>query len=64
MEQVLVEQLKLKQLHSEDISILDLRFVNQLIKILFNRVIKKYNEWYVFSDSQNKVELLVLFLKF
>lgn len=43
-----------EQLHSEDITILDLRFVKPIDKELLKELSKKFNEWYVFSDSQKQ----------
>ncbi|MFY4842876.1 transketolase C-terminal domain-containing protein, partial [Aliarcobacter butzleri] len=39
-------------LHNEDITIEDLRFVKPLDKKLLLELTKKYNDWYIFSDSQ------------
>lgn len=41
-------------LHAEDISILDLRFVKPIDKETLIELSKKYNDWYVFSDSQKQ----------
>ncbi len=41
-------------LHSEDIAILDLRFVKPIDKDTLIELSKKYNEWYIFSDSQKQ----------
>ncbi len=43
-----------EKLHKEDIAVLDLRFVKPLDKELLTKLSKKYNEWYVFSDSQKQ----------
>lgn len=43
-----------ESLHSEDISILDLRFVKPLDRDCLVELAKKYNDWYVFSDSQKQ----------
>lgn len=41
-------------LHSEDIAILDLRFVKPLDKKTLKELSSKYNDWYIFSDSQKQ----------
>ncbi len=41
-------------LHEEDIAILDLRFVKPIDKDTLVELSKKYNDWYVFSDSQKQ----------
>jgi 1-deoxy-D-xylulose-5-phosphate synthase len=41
-------------LHEEDITILDLRFVKPIDKDTLVELSKKYNDWYVFSDSQKQ----------
>ncbi|WP_072679772.1 1-deoxy-D-xylulose-5-phosphate synthase [Arcobacter sp. LA11] len=41
-----------EKLHKEDIAVLDLRFVKPLDKEKLKELSKKYNDWYVFSDSQ------------
>lgn len=43
-----------QKLHSEDIAILDLRFVKPLDKKTLRELSLKYNDWYVFSDSQKQ----------
>ena len=43
-----------ESLHSEDIAILDLRFVKPLDRDCLVELAKKYNDWYVFSDSQKQ----------
>ncbi len=43
-----------QELHNEDIAILDLRFVKPLDKELLKQLSKKYDDWYVFSDSQKQ----------
>ena len=43
-----------ESLHSEDIAILDLRFVKPIDKDTLIELSKEYNEWYVFSDSQKQ----------
>lgn len=39
-------------LHSENITILDLRFVKPIDKETLIELSKKYDDWYIFSDSQ------------
>ncbi|MDY0051126.1 MAG: 1-deoxy-D-xylulose-5-phosphate synthase [Aliarcobacter sp.] len=41
-------------LHKDDIAILDLRFVKPIDKDILVELSKKYDEWYVFSDSQKQ----------
>ncbi|GGD31301.1 1-deoxy-D-xylulose-5-phosphate synthase [Malaciobacter pacificus] len=41
-------------LHSEDITILDLRFVKPIDKKTLVELSSKYDDWYVFSDSQKQ----------
>ncbi|MDN5050963.1 1-deoxy-D-xylulose-5-phosphate synthase [Aliarcobacter butzleri] len=41
-------------LHNEDITVVDLRFVKPLDKNLLVELSKKYNDWYIFSDSQKQ----------
>ena len=41
-------------LHEDDIAILDLRFVKPIDKDMLIELSKKYNDWYVFSDSQKQ----------
>ena len=41
-------------LHEEDIAILDLRFVKPIDKDMLIELSKKYENWYVFSDSQKQ----------
>lgn len=43
-----------EKLHEEDIAIVDLRFVKPLDKKLLVELSKKYNDWYIFSDSQKQ----------
>ena len=43
-----------EQLHDEDISVLDLRFVKPLDKELLKDLSSKYDDWYIFSDSQKQ----------
>ena len=41
-------------LHKDDIAILDLRFVKPIDKDMLIELSKKYDDWYVFSDSQKQ----------
>lgn len=41
-------------LHKDDIAILDLRFVKPIDKETLVELSKKYDDWYVFSDSQKQ----------
>ena len=41
-------------LHADDIAILDLRFVKPIDKTMLIELSKKYDEWYIFSDSQKQ----------
>ncbi len=41
-----------EKLHEDDIAILDLRFVKPLDENKLTELSKKYDDWYVFSDSQ------------
>ncbi|WP_417328491.1 1-deoxy-D-xylulose-5-phosphate synthase [Halarcobacter sp.] len=43
-----------EKLHEEDIAILDLRFVKPLDETLLRELSSKYDDWYVFSDSQKQ----------
>ena len=43
-----------EELHSEDIAILDLRFIKPLDKKTLKELAKKYDDWYIFSDSQKQ----------
>ncbi|RXI28426.1 1-deoxy-D-xylulose-5-phosphate synthase [Aliarcobacter trophiarum] len=43
--------IEVEKLHNEDIAILDLRFVKPLDSDTLINLSKKYNSWYVFSDS-------------
>ena len=43
-----------EKLHEEDIAILDLRFVKPLDETLLKELASKYDDWYVFSDSQKQ----------
>jgi 1-deoxy-D-xylulose-5-phosphate synthase len=42
------------QLHSDDIAILDLRFIKPIDKEMLIKLSKTYDDWYVFSDSQKQ----------
>ena len=42
------------QLFTEDIALLDLRFVKPLDKQLLKELSSKYSHWYIFSDSQQQ----------
>jgi len=46
--------IEVEKLHSEDIAILDLRFVKPIDKKTLIDLSKKYNSWYIFSDSQKQ----------
>jgi 1-deoxy-D-xylulose-5-phosphate synthase len=41
-------------LHADDIAILDLRFVKPIDKDILVELSKKYDEWFIFSDSQKQ----------
>ena len=41
-------------LHNDDIAILDLRFIKPIDKDILLELSKKYDDWYVFSDSQKQ----------
>ncbi len=43
-----------EKLHNEDCAILDLRFVKPLDEEKLKELAKKYDKWYVFSDSQKE----------
>ncbi|QKF68285.1 1-deoxyxylulose-5-phosphate synthase [Arcobacter venerupis] len=43
-----------ESLHKDDIAIFDLRFVKPIDKDTLVELSKKYNDWYVFSDSQKQ----------
>ncbi len=53
-----------EKLHSEDIAILDLRFVKPLDKKTLKELAKKYDDWYVFSDSQKQGGVASAILEF
>ena len=44
--------IEVEKLHREDITIVDLRFVKPLDSKLLEELAKKYDSWYIFSDSQ------------
>ncbi|HJE03554.1 MAG TPA: 1-deoxy-D-xylulose-5-phosphate synthase [Aliarcobacter thereius] len=46
--------IEVEKLHEEDIAVLDLRFVKPLDKDMLIKLSKKYNSWYIFSDSQKQ----------
>jgi 1-deoxy-D-xylulose-5-phosphate synthase len=46
--------LETASLHKDDIAILDLRFIKPIDKDTLVELAKKYNDWYVFSDSQKQ----------
>jgi len=46
--------IEVEKLHSEDIAILDLRFVKPIDKKILIDLSKKYDSWYIFSDSQKQ----------
>ncbi|MFV7790767.1 1-deoxy-D-xylulose-5-phosphate synthase [Aliarcobacter lanthieri] len=46
--------IEVEKLHDEDIAILDLRFVKPLDTYTLLNLSKKYNSWYIFSDSQKQ----------
>ena len=51
-------------LHEEDIAILDLRFVKPLDKQTLKDLACKYDDWYVFSDSQKQGGVASAILEF
>jgi 1-deoxy-D-xylulose-5-phosphate synthase len=53
-----------EKLHDEDITIVDLRFVKPLDEILLKELAKKYNNWYIFSDSQKQGGVASAILEF
>ncbi|MGB5920333.1 transketolase C-terminal domain-containing protein, partial [Arcobacter sp.] len=53
-----------EKLHAEDIAILDLRFVKPLDKVTLKELAKKYDDWYVFSDSQKQGGVASAILEF
>ncbi|RXJ67905.1 1-deoxy-D-xylulose-5-phosphate synthase [Halarcobacter ebronensis] len=46
--------LQTESLHNEDIAVLDLRFVKPLDEQLLKELSLKYDQWYIFSDSQKQ----------
>ena len=50
-------------LHNEDITILDLRFVKPIDKEMLIEISKKYDTWYIFSDSQKQGGVLSAILE-
>jgi len=46
--------IEVEKLHSEDIAIVDLRFVKPIDKDSLQKLSEKYNSWYIFSDSQKQ----------
>ncbi len=53
-----------EKLHEEDIAILDLRFVKPLDETLLKELSSKYDDWYVFSDSQKQGGVASAILEF
>ncbi len=53
-----------EKLHDEDITIVDLRFVKPLDENLLKELAKKYNNWYIFSDSQKQGGVASAILEF
>ena len=53
-----------EKLHNEDIAILDLRFVKPLDEELLKELYLKYNDWYIFSDSQKQGGVASAILEF
>lgn len=53
-----------ENLHEEDIAILDLRFVKPLDETLLKELSSKYDDWYVFSDSQKQGGVASAILEF
>jgi len=49
-----IKAIEVEKLHSEDIAILDLRFVKPIDKKTLIDLSKKYDSWYIFSDSQKQ----------
>jgi len=50
----IAKAIEVEKLHSEDIAILDLRFVKPIDTKTLIDLSKKYNSWYIFSDSQKQ----------
>ena len=53
-----------EKLHADDIAIVDLRFVKPLDKACLKQLAEKYDEWYVFSDSQKEGGVASALLEF
>ena len=53
-----------EKLHKDDIAILDLRFVKPLDEKMLTDLAKKYDDWYVFSDSQREGGVASAILEF
>ncbi|WP_417326887.1 1-deoxy-D-xylulose-5-phosphate synthase [Halarcobacter sp.] len=53
-----------EKLHEEDIAVLDLRFVKPLDETLLKELSSKYDDWYVFSDSQKQGGVASAILEF
>jgi len=53
-----------EKLHEEDIAVLDLRFVKPLDENLLKELSSKYDDWYVFSDSQKQGGVASAILEF
>ncbi len=53
-----------EKLHNEDISIVDLRFVKPLDEKLLEELSTKYDNWYIFSDSQKQGGVASAILEF
>lgn len=53
-----------EKLHDEDIAILDLRFVKPLDEKLLKELSYKYDQWYIFSDSQKQGGVASAILEF
>ena len=51
-------------LHKDDIAIVDLRFVKPLDKELLRELSQKYDDWYIFSDSQKQGGVASAILEF
>jgi len=53
-----------EKLHKEDIAILDLRFVKPLDEEILKELYLKYDDWYIFSDSQKQGGVASAILEF
>ncbi|WP_321313950.1 1-deoxy-D-xylulose-5-phosphate synthase [Halarcobacter sp.] len=53
-----------EKLHNDDIAILDLRFVKPLDEDTLKSLACKYNDWYIFSDSQKQGGVASAILEF